>query len=125
MASNTFGGDNDILGKTGDTIVYIFPHGAAMKSRDKQEAEHRLSHIEGAGQLTPLEAKKIDPIDPEAFINDLISRGTLTSAQVEVSRYDQENTGTSILEALVAHGWLTQAHIEGAACDFKEIRPQT
>ena len=96
------------LGKTGKTIVYVFPHGAAYTSTS-QENNSNLSATMAAESLTLLEAPVLDV---EAVIANLVEQGQLTPAQVQVGRYDQTITGLTLLEVLAARGWLSEDQVD-------------
>jgi hypothetical protein len=91
------------LGETGQTVVYIFPDGDAMPERNSQKATTRIDRLladKPAGSETNL-------TDPESLIDALLLDGLLTEAQVQVGRFDQQITGMSIVEALLARNWLS------------------
>jgi hypothetical protein len=46
-------------------------------------------------------------VDLETFLESLLHKGQLTEAQLQVGRFDQQTTGMSILEALIARNWLS------------------
>ncbi len=97
-----------LLGKTGQTVVYVFPKGRACPLSNPQEVAHQLDNL-ASEQLTLLEAP---PIDIDAMIDALVEQGQLTAAQVQVGRYDQHMTGMHIFEALAARGWLSPPQLE-------------
>jgi hypothetical protein len=86
-----------VLGETGKTVIYIFPGGDALMNRDAQESAQAAlaQHQPAPPQL-----------QGDALIEQLIAQGRLSSAQVEVGRYDHQITGLSLIDALVARGWI-------------------
>lgn len=111
--TNDSGETTEILGKTGQTVVYVFPQGVAYKSRNKQDLFSQLDPIK-AELPTLLEA---EPIAPEALIHRLVDRGQLTEGQMQVARYDQQTTGMNLVDALMARGWLSPDLLDGYLLD--------
>ncbi|HIK46477.1 MAG TPA: hypothetical protein IGR64_16590 [Leptolyngbyaceae cyanobacterium M65_K2018_010] len=97
-----------VLGETGQTVVYIFPSGKALLSRDAQNV---------ADLTAPFPPADLSPPSPaqgcEAWLNRLLDQGILTPAQVEVGRYDRQTTGLPLVEALMARGWLSPDQMKG------------
>lgn len=85
---------NYVLGETGDTVIYIFPGGKALLNRDSEQVPAVLDEHQPS----------VD--DEAALIDRLLATGKLTIAQVQVGRYDQEQTGLPLAEVLAARGWL-------------------
>ena len=97
-----------VLGKSGQTVIYVFPKGGACKLSNPHEVARQLDAL-ALEQPTLLEAP---PVDVDAIIGRLVEQGQLTAAQVQVGRYDQQITGVHIFEALAARGWLSSQQIE-------------
>lgn len=94
------------LGKTGDTVVYIFPDGDALLERTRQPSP----------QSAQLSTHTPAPIHSgsalSATLEQLIREaGLITVAQYAVAAYDQETTGMSLLEVLEMRGWITAADL--------------
>lgn len=87
------------LGQTGETVVYIFPSGNALMDREAHSAKQRLQKAQVDTTRSKAEAD-------QAWDQRLVAQGLITAAQLEVARYDQAETGISLIEALVARGWL-------------------
>ena len=85
-----------VLGETGKTVIYIFPGGDALMNRDAQEATQALAQHQPAPPQ----------LEGDALIEQLMAQGLLSSAQVQVGRYDHQITGLSLIDALVARGWI-------------------
>lgn len=88
--------DDYVLGETGDTVIYIFPDGEALMNRDAEQVSLVLNECQPSA----------DADDETALIDHLLAAGKLTIAQVQVGRYDQEQTGLPLAEVLAARGWL-------------------
>lgn len=89
-----------VLGETGDTVVYIFPGGEALMNRDADQVAAVLGDYQEKPQPQP------NPTDEAALIDQLLAAGKLTIAQVQVGRYDQEQTGLPLADVLAARGWI-------------------
>ncbi|HEY9880831.1 MAG TPA: hypothetical protein V6D29_20395 [Leptolyngbyaceae cyanobacterium] len=119
------------LGKTGDTVIHVFPNGQArMNRRAKTDAPHpsKTQHIEpekaeffkahGADSIGhpktnskfPSKADDLTShpksVSTEDLGQSLIQAGVITQGQYQVACHDQTATGMSLMEALVARGWL-------------------
>ncbi|MEB3290293.1 MAG: hypothetical protein VKI82_10280 [Leptolyngbya sp.] len=90
-----------MLGQTGETVVYIFPTGDALMTRDTANAAADLATSQPALMICPLPSR-----EESALIDQRLAAGKLTVAQVEVARYDQSVTGISLTEALAMRGWI-------------------
>lgn len=91
------------LGETGDTVIYIFPNGNALMDRETDAIADKL-------QSATSHPAKADPAQfvPSADLGErLVAEGVITTAQYSVARYDQAATGMSLMEALIARGWLS------------------
>ena len=101
-SANSAQADADyMLGQTGETVVYIFPTGDALMTRDAANAATDLAASQPASMICPLPS-----LEEKALIDQRLADGKLTVAQVEVARYDQSVTGISLTEALAMRGWL-------------------
>jgi hypothetical protein len=95
------------LGKTGQTVVYVFPRGKALLNRDAATTDQHLDRVDGSGDHPRDDADRPgDQADDDGQIAQLLAQGIITEAQLQVGRYDQHITGVSLLEALVARGWV-------------------
>lgn len=95
------------LGKTGQTVVYVFPRGKALLNRDAATTGQHLDWVGGAGEPPRDGAGSPgDQADDDGQIAQLLAQGIITEAQLQVGRYDQHITGVSLLESLVARGWI-------------------
>lgn len=94
-----------MLGKTGETVVYIFPDGDALMDRDKTAAQTKLN----ARQSPAPTAAPTPTTDADRHIRRLVATGCLSAAQASVVRYDIESTGLSWQDALQARGWWNSA----------------
>lgn len=123
------------LGKTGDTVIHVFPNGQArMNRRAKTDAPHlsKSQHV-GPEKAEFFKAPGVDAVEhpktnsrtnskssfrgadltshPESISTEdlgqsLIQTGAITPGQYQVACHDQAATGMSLIEALVARGWL-------------------
>lgn len=97
------------LGQTGDTVVYIFPGGNALLDRENKSVGHKLKTLEpqvAAKQATVAEMELASEQE-KALVTRLVREGQITEAQYTVASYDQKITGLTLVEALIARGWLS------------------
>lgn len=101
--------DVEILGKTGQTVIYVFPSGNAQVERGKVAAE-QPQIIQTQPKLDQQDAMAAST--PEISLSPLerlVEAGLLTVIQKEVVQYDQAATGMTVEEILVARGWFDEA----------------
>ncbi|HEY9880034.1 MAG TPA: hypothetical protein V6D29_16385 [Leptolyngbyaceae cyanobacterium] len=121
------------LGKTGDTVIHVFPNGNARmhrrgktnsqqtsKAHTPQPEEVKLLKVHSANPVIPAvtdsqqtyPSKSLTPMSNsesasvEVLGQSLIQAGLITPGQYQVACHDQAVTGMSLIEALVARGWL-------------------
>lgn len=113
--------DVEILGKTGQTVVYIFPSGNAKVKRGKVSSELPKAQGQGREQSASASTPKAQvasppqpqprfskPSNPVALIDRLVQVGLLSAVQKEVVQYDQAATGMAVEEILSARGWFNE-----------------
>lgn len=123
--------DVEILGKTGQTVVYVFPSGSAQVKRgeaaDKQSPiqsrpkPQQLSDTTSSAPSTPSPdtAATSHPAHPISIstatplVERLVQAGLLSAVQKEVVQYDQAATGMTLEEILIARGWFDEATMAG------------
>lgn len=87
------------LGKTGDTVIHVFPDGHARMDRKAKDSSQQLPNAQSTEPGTEPES--------EAFGQSLVQAGSITPGQYQVALHDQTVTGMALKDALVARGWLT------------------
>lgn len=124
--------DVEVLGKTGRTVIYVFPSGNAQiewgKVPDEQlQTQPRpkprlLSDATSFSSSTPSSEAAAKPhsaqpssiSNPITIVERLVQAGLLSAVQKEVVQYDQAATGMTLEEVLIARGWFNEA----AMADF-------
>ena len=105
------------LGKTGQTVVYVFPHGGAFASRHQDEGTHgpedKAASPPNDDDVEYLTLAEAPDLDIDAVVTRLVEQGQLTPAQVQVGHHDQASTGLNLIEALAARGWLSDDIVDG------------
>lgn len=127
--------DVEILGKTGQTVIYVFPSGNAQvewgevsvePSQTQSRPRPRLlsdatSSAPSTSPVTPsataatvhlTQSNSSD--DPATIVERLVQAGLLSAVQKDVIQYDQAATGMTLEEILIARGWFNEA----AMADF-------
>ncbi len=104
--------DVEILGKTGQTVIYVFPSGNAQVERGKVAGEPSHTPIEPQPNFDQQHAKTVPvPETPESSastVERLVEAGLLSAIQQEVVQYDQAATGMTVEEVLIARGWFNE-----------------
>jgi len=83
-----------VLGETGQTVVYIFPDGRGMAEREQPDFD------------------ALDAANPSAtcaetqLLEEMVAAGKMSAAQKTVVIHDQQTTGMTIAEILIARGWM-------------------
>lgn len=99
MIQNCYEDDSiQTLGKTGQTVVYIFPCGNALVNRNQAEDTQASTATQYADH------NEHAPLQVEEYI---LQAGLITPGQYSVARYDQAATGLSLVEVLQLRGWIT------------------
>ncbi|MBD2095946.1 hypothetical protein H6F90_12385 [Trichocoleus sp. FACHB-591] len=81
-----------VLGKTGETVVYVFPSGGAEALRGDLPSE---------------------PDTPENLLmKRLVEAELITASQRDTALRDQQITGMQLSEVLVARGWITEEKLQ-------------
>lgn len=86
--------DIQVLGETGQTVVYLFPDGRALADREKPDFD-ALNSSSNTSTNSELQ-----------FLDSLVSTGKMNAAQKLVVLHDYESTGMNISEILSARGWM-------------------
>jgi hypothetical protein len=86
--------DIQVLGQTGQTVVYLFPDGRALPDREQPDFD--------ALELQNPRSANAD----EGLLDEMVAAGKMTAAQKTVVLHDQEMTGMNLEEILTARGWL-------------------
>lgn len=99
--------DVEMLGKTGDTVVYIFPSGGAIADREEPD----FARAEAAIVAHPSTQSRSEPADltsltgVQQYLDTLVAAAHLTANQKAVALYDYQSTGMDINDILAARGW--------------------
>ncbi|MBD1865115.1 MULTISPECIES: hypothetical protein [Trichocoleus] len=81
-----------VLGKTGQTVVYVFPSGGAEALRGELPSESESSQ--------------------NLLTERLIEAGLISASQRDIALRDQQITGMQLSEVLIARGWITEEKLQ-------------
>ena len=104
--------DVEVLGKTGQTVIYVFPSGNAQVERGKVAGEPSHTPSKPQPNFDQQDSKTAPvtetPKSPVAAVERLVQAGLLSAIQQEVVQYDQAATGMTVEEILIARGWFNE-----------------